>query len=225
MKKVVFAALLMVFCSFGVAGAGWLGGAVDDAVERTKQRAVDDAVDSTYDATKEKLTIESDEAPPREAAPPAKRQARPAREAASAPKSDDDDHFIQPDDFFISEEGMGSHAWIHVRLAKMVTPPTPKTKAQAEFFRIHDGKNVWTKYYWRTRMATEQDIKLGATVIMIDGRSEDGVYLPPEDKEEARGHAWFMAKITDVSDLYRNYVTVSGNYKVDVKSLRVFMKN
>jgi hypothetical protein len=34
---------------------------------------------------------------------------------------------------------------------------------------------------------------------------------------------WFMAKITDISDLYKGYVTVSGGYKVNPKNLRVLV--
>lgn len=223
MAKRVVLAVLVVLCSFGIAGAGWLS----DAIDRTKKRAVDDAVDSTYDTTKEKLTVKSDDeesAPRQPARRPAQRPSKSGRDAVPAPQGDDDEHFIQPDDFFISDKPLGNHAWIHVRLAKVVTEPSPQTKGQGEFFRIHDGKNVWTKYFWRTRMANQGDIKLGNMVVMIDGRTEDGVYVPPQNKEEARSHAWFMAKITDTSDLYRNYVTVSGNYKVDLKSLRVLLK-
>jgi hypothetical protein len=32
-----------------------------------------------------------------------------------------------------------------------------------------------------------------------------------------------MAKVTDLSDMYRGHVTVSGNYKISLNNLRVLV--
>ena len=113
---------------------------------------------------------------------------------------------------------------MYVRLAKVVTAPTAATKYEGQFMQVHDGKEIWTKNYWKTRIATRADIKLGAVVIMFEGNSRDNVYQAPANKKEARNEAWFMAKITDTSDMYKGYVMVSGGYRVAVDNLRVAIK-
>lgn len=135
--------------------------------------------------------------------------------------AEEDDHYIQSDDYFISKESFKTQAWIYVHLAKMKTPPSVETKNEAEFMRVDDGSEMWTGNYWRTRMASKADLKIGTIVILIDLQGEGGIYRAPEDKEQARTNSWFMAKITDVSDLYKGYLTVSGGYKADPKAIRV----
>jgi hypothetical protein len=138
--------------------------------------------------------------------------------------AEDDDHFIQSDDYFISSTPYGNQTWIYVYIAKMVAPPTVQTKGQGQFMQVIDGKKLWTKYFWVTRIATESDIKIGQEVIALDVADEDGVYRVPENKEEARTTNWYMARITDVSDLFKGYVTVSGGYKINVDALRIAEK-
>ncbi len=133
----------------------------------------------------------------------------------------DDEHYIQQDDFFFSTEPLGQSSWIYVKLAKMVTPPTSATKNEAEFYQITDGNKIWTKHYWTTRRTDKGDLKLGTVVVAFDKQGEKEIYVAPDSKEEGRGGSWFMAKITDLSDLYKGYVTVSGNYKVSLGNLRV----
>ena len=152
---------------------------------------------------------------------------RPAVTDADAPSSgqpaeaSDDEHYIQQDDYFVATEPLGQSSWIYVKLAKMVTPPATQTKQEAEFYQIIDGNKLWTKHYWKTRRANKGELKLGAVVVAFEKQGENEVYFAPESKEESRGGSWFMAKITDVSDLYKNFVTVSGNYKVSIGNLRV----
>ena len=118
---------------------------------------------------------------------------------------------------------MGDQAWIYVTLSKMTQPPNAQTKGEAEFFRIANGASQWTKYFWRTRIARPDEIRLGTLMIMFEGNSLHDAYQAPQDKSSARQSNWFMAKITDVSDLYKGYVTVSGGYKVNPKNLRVLV--
>lgn len=149
---------------------------------------------------------------------------QPSKSRPSAPAAGEDDHFIQPDDVFIAERPLGSHAWISVQLAKVTTAPSPQTKDEGEFFRVTDGTSHWTRHYWKTRIARSDEIKLGAVMIMFEGRSSKGVYQAPDKKSSARRDNWFMAKITDTSDLYKGYVTVSGGYKTSPANLRVIVR-
>ena len=120
-----------------------------------------------------------------------------------APAVGEDRHFIQSDDFFISEQPMGENAWIYVTLAKMTQPPNAQTKGEAEFFKIKDGNSLWTKYLWRTRIARPDEIRLGALMIMFNDNNQNDVYRAPAEKSAARQGAWFLARITDTSDLYK----------------------
>ncbi len=138
--------------------------------------------------------------------------------------AEDDAHFIQQDDYFIAGKAMGGNTWIRVDLAKMITPPDIKTKNEGKFMQIGDGKEVWTKYFWKTRVAVPADIKIGTLVIVLDIAGDESIYRAPENYEEAKTTAWFMAKITDISDLYKGYVMVSGGYKVNPKAIRVILK-
>lgn len=153
--------------------------------------------------------------PPRYEAPPV---APPPR-----PQMGDDSHFIQPDDYFIQRHGLEGHTWIWVELAKMVNAPSGNTKGEGEFMKVRDGKNYWTSHYWQTRIASQNELRLGLVVIAFNDHRRNDVYGAPEKKDRARGGSWFMAKITDTSDLYKGYVTVSGNYKVSLQNLRVIM--
>ena len=135
-----------------------------------------------------------------------------------------DAQYIQPDDFFISEEPFKGQNWIRVTLAKQLKAPSAQTKSEGQFMQVLDGKEVWTKYYYRTRIATSSDIRMGAVIIALDVCGDEEVYRAPESKEDARTSPWFMAKITDVSDLHKGFVTVSGGYKVSVEALRIQVK-
>jgi hypothetical protein len=135
--------------------------------------------------------------------------------------SGEDAHYMQADDLFINENrDLQGQAWIWVNLSKMVTAPTASTKGEGEFMLVRDGKNLWTKYIWKSRILNKNEIKLGRQVIAFNDNRHNGVYDLPSDKSSARGGKWFLAKITDVSDIYKGYVTVSGNYKVGLKNLR-----
>lgn len=142
---------------------------------------------------------------------------------AGALFAEEDDHYIQSDDYFISKEPYKTQTWMYVQLAKMKTPASAETKNEAEFMQVTDGNDVWTKNFWQTRIATKADLKLGAVVIVLDATGDEGVYRAPENKEEARTSSWFIAKITDLSDMYKGYLTVSGGYKVDPKAIRVIV--
>ena len=143
---------------------------------------------------------------------------------ASASPAGEDDHYIQADDYFISDDAFTSQAWIWVSLSKMVTPPTESSKKEAEFMKVTDGNKVWTKYYYKSVIARKSDLKLGTVIIGFNDNNRDDIYMPPDSKGSARGGAWFLGKITDLSDLYKGFVTIAGNYKLSPKNLRVLVK-
>ena len=158
--------------------------------------------------------------PPRYEAPPIAPPPRPN----PPPPMGDDSHFIQADDFFIQRNGLEGHTWIYVELAKMVSAPGSHTKGEAEFMKVRDGRNYWTSHYWQTRIASQSELRLGLPVIIFEGNHRNSIYSAPERKDRARGTSWFMARITDLSDMYKGYVTVSGNYKVSLNNMRVIAR-
>ena len=158
----------------------------------------------------------------KQAPPPVEDQ---AEEDAPAPvMSSEDNHFLQADDYFIQEHPLENRSWMYVSLAKVVSPPSSSTKGEGEFMKVANGQNQWTGNYWRTRIAGKSEMKLGMHVIIFNDNRRDGVYQAPDKKERARGGAWFYAKITDMSDIYKGYVTVSGNYKIGLNNLRAIIR-
>lgn len=129
-------------------------------------------------------------------------------------------HFITDDDYFYSEEKFES-GWMYVRIGKMLQSPAIDTKNMAKVMDVVTGNESWTENVWQTRLATSSDIKLGKIVIIFDRIEGNDLYCKPVDSEEARTGSWYMAKITDTSDLFQNAVMVSGGYKVKTDNLRV----
>jgi hypothetical protein len=138
-----------------------------------------------------------------------------------APRGNADSHFIQSDDYFISTRELGRDTYIYVDLAKVVTAPSPATKHEGEFMKVRDGQNLWTNHIWQSRIASKNELKLGMHIIAFNDNNQHEVYQAPHKKDSARGGAWFYAKITDLSDMYKGFVTVSGNYKVGLNNIRI----
>ncbi|MBI3179844.1 MAG: hypothetical protein HYZ27_09305 [Deltaproteobacteria bacterium] len=151
--------------------------------------------------------------------PAAEAPARPSSPPPRAGTPAEDAHWVQPDDFFIADRPLGS-GYISLSLAKMVQEPGGSTKGEAEFFSLARSANVWTRHFWRSRIADGADLRVGAVVICYEGGHRDGAYRGPQDKSSARPGAWFMGRITDTSDLYKGLVQVSG-YQCAPDALRV----
>ena len=134
-----------------------------------------------------------------------------------------DEHYIDADVIFVSKDQFKGSGWMYVKAAKEITPPSSKTKDEGQYMIIENGDELWTKNHWKTRIASEKELKIGLVGIAFDD-NEDGVYIAPGNKADAIHDNWFMAKITDMSDKYRGYVTVSGGYKVSLENIRVTTK-
>lgn len=131
----------------------------------------------------------------------------------------EDRHWMQPDDYFIAEQPY-RQGWMYVGLAKIKQQAGTKTKGEAQFFRLQDSKDLWTKYFWVTRAATEADLQLGALAVCFEGNAHDNVYAAPVNKDEARTERWFMGKVTDNSDLYKGRVRID-TYNCTPDAIRV----
>ena len=135
-----------------------------------------------------------------------------------------DKHFVQHDDYFVYEEQLTNQEWIYVQLGKLITPATLETKNQAEFLLTQSGQKRWMKYWTKSRIASKEELKLGTAVICFDATDDEGIYRVPENTQEARSGVWFMARITDTSEMFKGYVLVSGGFKVSLNNLRITIK-
>jgi len=144
--------------------------------------------------------------------------------AAAVPTGNADAQFIQPDDYFYMAEPWNEVNWEYVRLGKLVTAPTPETKNQAEFMYVSTGSKEWAKWWVKTRIASRADLELGKEVICFDGNGQGDIYYAPESNQNARTDSWFIARITDTSELFKGYVLVTDGYKINEKNLRVIVK-
>ena len=147
-----------------------------------------------------------------------------AQSAAAIPTGNADAHYIQPDDYFFRVEPWNGKYWEIVELGKLITPPTVETKNQAQFMDVKTGAPVWAKWWVKTRIATRADLALGKEVICFDSNTYDDIYQAPENTQSARSDYWFVARITDTSELFKGYVMVTDGYKVSEKNLRVFVR-
>lgn len=132
-----------------------------------------------------------------------------------------DRHFIQADDFFITEESLDNEDYLDTYIAKMQTAPSEATKNQGQFFRVIDGKSVWSKYYAKTRIATPADLVVGKIVYYCGVQDDDGNKRAPLSNQECRRHNWFKSRITDTSELYRNIILTASGDRVNMNALRV----
>lgn len=144
-------------------------------------------------------------------------------EKATPPKIDT--QYIQSDDYFVATETIGDRDWIYVELGKLLTPASPETKNQAKFFMVKNGKEAWMPFWIKTRIATKADLVPGTLVVIFNDNGQNDVYMAPENNQSARTGAWFLAKITDSSELFKGYVMVSGGYKADINNMRVIIRN
>jgi len=132
-----------------------------------------------------------------------------------------DMHFVQPDDFFITEDALTDQGWIYARIGKMITPASEDTKWQAQFLVTMDGSTVWTKYFKKTRIAKREDLVLGREVIFFDVTDQNGYYRYPESNQEGRAGYWLNSRIVDVSELFKKVVMVAEGLKVNENAVRV----
>jgi len=158
-----------------------------------------------------------------------------AAEPSAAPTSTiakvdarEDAHWIQADDYFVAPHAF-EKGWQYVYVAKMKAPPAKSAtgeKGEATFFLIHDGSEKHWASFYRTRPAVKSDLVLGNLVICFDNNKKDGekLYAAPRDKDNARPGAWWIARITDLTDLEKGYATLAGHYHCAPDALRAIVE-
>lgn len=120
----------------------------------------------------------------------------------------EDSHWIQDSDVFFLEAPWTSD-YAGVLLGKVLTPATAASKNEAKIFALASSKEVWSPHVYRTRVAQPGDYTLGRTLICFDDNLRDDTYLPPLDKDSARTGSWWIGKVTDTSDAYKDIARVA----------------
>lgn len=133
-----------------------------------------------------------------------------------------DAHFIYPDEAFVLDDAFRTEeSWSYAKLAKVRQLPNTQNKGQGQYFVLNPGKEVWTEHAYATRVATQADLVLGATIVVFEDNQRDQIYRAPVDQKAARTQSWFITRITDVSDLFKGQVMAGGRYQVEVKNIRI----
>jgi hypothetical protein len=132
----------------------------------------------------------------------------------------EDAHFLAPEHWIASDKQLRDSGYQYVYPAAALQAPSPATKNEGEFVNLRNGKVSWTAHAWRTRPATQADLKVGQRVFMLH-RSENKAYQKPRDRLDSFKHAWWTSRIADTSSAYKGVVTVAGGYQVAVDALRV----
>ncbi len=140
--------------------------------------------------------------------------------AAPTAPGKEDAHFLFADDWFVADRAYPNHGWIYVYLGKRLRAPAEASRNEGQYLKVGDGKEIWTAHAWRSRPAVAADLTLGATIIIFEHHSVDGVYQAPKDRQDARHGSWFMSKITDLDQMFKQVVR-AGNYHAHLGAIRI----
>ena len=134
-----------------------------------------------------------------------------------------DQHYISPDSEYFAAEQDYTGGWQYVVLTRVLRPASDTTHGEAQFLSLGGnktaGERFWSAYFWKTRVAKPDDLKVGKVVFMAD-LGEGEIYRAPHSRQETLENRWFMGTITDVSDLYKQEVRV-GEFRININAIRV----
>jgi hypothetical protein len=130
----------------------------------------------------------------------------------------EDEHWFGSDDYLVATKAYEGAKLFGIRVAKMLEAPSGATKSDARFL-IADGQELWTSHYWRTRVARDADLAIGALAFCPAAFHHRRGRMPRDKRAMRRSH-WILAAITDSSDLYKGLVVV-GDTECDARAVRV----
>lgn len=133
----------------------------------------------------------------------------------------EDAMFLKPEHWFVGDAEVPATGYLTVLPAIQLEAPSAKTNGEGRFLVTQTGQDRWARHAWKSRAATQADVKKGAVVIVADLIGDGNVYRAPTSRAEALQSGWFAGKITDTTELHKGVVTVAGDYRVQVDGLRV----
>ncbi|HEY5933913.1 MAG TPA: hypothetical protein VIU61_04745, partial [Kofleriaceae bacterium] len=130
----------------------------------------------------------------------------------------EDLHWFQPDDFLVSQEKFKGARLNNVHVAKMTKEPE-RPGGEATFLLANDDGVKTTTNYWKTRIATPEELVIDVQAF-CRGQWDTKNSSAPTTKDEARQEEWVTAKITDTTEVANGKVMV-GNVRCDLDGVRV----
>lgn len=125
----------------------------------------------------------------------------PGKDSGTAVRSEEVD-YLQPDEYVVDADLSNGTCYV----SKLLTSPNEKTKGHAQFLRVHDGKQSWSKKWFRTRpLRRGEVVRLDQRIVYYD----DGASAPASRKD-ALQNSWTVARVTDLYNLFQGTVTVGG---------------
>lgn len=112
----------------------------------------------------------------------------------------------QQEVYFGSDAPLGDDSWIRVSpcagesIVSMMAPDSKNCSLPGS------GASVKGIYLWKSRAALPADLRPGVLVVAQDEVNEEG---------------WFLAKITDVSELSRGHIAISAPFRAQLKHVRI----
>jgi len=131
----------------------------------------------------------------------------------------EDLHWFSSDDYLVASNSARPEKVQSMRVAKMVDPPAEASKGEARFL-VANGNDLWTRNYYRTRVAAPADLAVNALAFCHSYSSFRSETAGPHDKQDSRNNAWFFGAITDVSDAYKGRIAV-GSHSCPIDAVRV----
>jgi hypothetical protein len=143
----------------------------------------------------------------------------PATSQVTSPAADA--HFVVVNDYFIMEQPLVDQSYVYSAIARMEMAPSPATNDQGKFRRLLDDQAVWTKHYTKTRIARDTDFVEEVEIFFLNVVDDNGIYRAPQSSSECQTGWWYKARVTDISEKHRGFLTVSGGFRVHLNAIRV----
>ena len=108
--------------------------------------------------------------------------------------------------YFVSDEAVSPNNWVAVRPCTEELAASQGSGDARSCVAQPDGTVVLGPYFWKSRPAAAEDLRVGATVILRDHSGDGG---------------WVLATITDVSHIASGFVATSAPFRAPLAGLRV----
>jgi len=132
-----------------------------------------------------------------------------------------DKQFVLWDTYFISDKEWKDNKELIVFPAKMVNPPDPNNKMQADFVRFTNEEKFASTNWYKTKIADKKELEKGMRVILFGIFDDTGIYRSPQSEEEALKGPWFITTIVDISGIEEGIVTLSNDFKASINHIRI----
>lgn len=146
----------------------------------------------------------------------------PATSQVTSPAADA--HYVVVNDYLIMEQPLVDQTYVYSAIARMEMAPSPATNDRGKFRRLLDDQMVWTEHYAKTRIAKSADLVEENEIFFLNIVDDEGIYRAPQSLSESQSNWWYKARVTDISEKHRGFLTVSGGFRVHLNAIRVAIR-